>query len=169
LLGNAPRTIDTETPTLNTRDIILMRNGQRRTSSGPTEDPSVPRVESVGSKGSSTVMSGQSYPAVPPQYHPITITTGTSINEPSLVASPSASTSDASSAPRNRYQPVGSGGLGNQPTQRIQQPAAPKGTSAPVATPPGLAAPYQPLSPVLPDPSDSNDVGSSVSTPNNHP
>lgn len=77
-------TMETDNPSLNTREIIRMRNGQRRFESGPS-DPSLPRVESLsrpsGTRsptaaiGGTPVMTGQSYPAIAPQYEPISLPT----------------------------------------------------------------------------------------------
>jgi hypothetical protein len=103
--------IETETPSLNTRDIILLRNGQRRPESG-NSDPGLPRVESVmrpqsgsrvisSSKGGTTVMTGQSYPPIAPQYEPISMPKPS----PSRITQPS---TDASQKPaQKQYIPLG--------------------------------------------------------------
>jgi hypothetical protein len=81
---NRVDTLETDTPSLNTRDIIRIRNGQRRFENGPS-DPSLPRVESfsrpsgtrspTSAVGGTPVMTGQSYPAIAPQYEPISLPT----------------------------------------------------------------------------------------------
>ncbi len=103
--------IETETPSLNTRDIILLRNGQRRPESG-TSDPGLPKVESVmrpqsgsrvisSSNGGTPVMTGQSYPPIAPQYEPI------SMPKPSPLRITQPST-DASQKPaQKQYIPLG--------------------------------------------------------------
>jgi hypothetical protein len=134
--------LETDTPVLNTRDIIQMRNGQRRTTnSSGALDPSIPKIESMprmtdprstgGAIGNGTVMSGQAYPPIAPQYEPISV--------------------NSNGGNPNRYQPIG----GTAVPQRITQP--PAATAAPAATAPpnGVPAqPYKPLSPVLPNPSE---------------
>jgi hypothetical protein len=103
--------IETETPSLNTRDIILLRNGQRRPESGAS-DPGLPRVESVmrpqsgsrvisSSNGGTPVMTGQSYPPIAPQYEPISMPKPS----PSRITQPS---TDASQKPaQKQYIPLG--------------------------------------------------------------
>jgi hypothetical protein len=93
-------TIDTETPSLNTRDIILLRNGQRRAEGGAT-DPGLPKVESVSrssgmrpsssQNGGTPIMTGQSYPRIAPQYDPISMPTVTSGNPRITQPSPDSS------------------------------------------------------------------------------
>lgn len=117
--------IDTDNPSLNTREIILLRNGQRRTDTA-SEDPGLPKVESLSrpqggqrvanasnlapSPSGIPMMTGQPYPPVPRQYEPI-----------SMPQPPSSS--------------------------RITQPAW-NGAQKPVQKQ------YVPLSPVLPNPSE---------------
>jgi hypothetical protein len=136
------QTLETDTPVLNTRDIIQMRNGQRRTtnSSGPS-DPSIPKIESMprmtdprskgGATSNGTFMSGQAYPPIAPQYEPISV--------------------NSNGGSPNRYQPIG----GTTVPQRITQPPATTAAPAAIAPPNGVPAqPYKPLSPVLPNPSE---------------
>lgn len=157
------KALETETPALNTRDIILMRNGQRRstnpvsTGASSSSDPSIPRVESMprmndprgsdprvsgptsgsGSASSSgTVMSGQSYPPIAPQFEPI------SVNPNGGAKSP------------NRYQPIGAAASA-PPTSTSSSPSRITQPSGPAAgTSPAPAQPYQPISPLLPHPNE---------------
>jgi hypothetical protein len=104
-------TMETDNPSLNTREIIRMRNGQRRFESGPS-DPSLPRVESLsrpsGTRsptaaiGGTPVMTGQSYPAIAPQYEPISLPTV--LTPSSRIIQP---TSDAPQKfPQKQYVPL---------------------------------------------------------------
>lgn len=145
-------TIDTETPTLNTRDIIMMRSGQRKAPSGSTTDPNSPKIESIprsadGSRNpdprgtGAALMSGQAYPPIAPLYEPISMN------------------ADPAAANRNRYQAIGtSAGPMPPANNRITQPgtATPSsaGATAEGQKPASVALPYQPLSPALPNPND---------------
>jgi hypothetical protein len=107
--------IDTETPSLNTRDIILLRNGQRRAESG-NSDTGLPRVESVmrpqsgsrvisSSNAGTPVMTGQSYPPIAPQYEPISMPNSMPKSSPSRITQPS---TDALQTPaQKQYIPLG--------------------------------------------------------------
>ncbi len=156
-----PPAIDTDTPSLNTRDIILLRNNQRR---APTEgyDSSIPRVETVprqtngnptfNSNPNGTLMNGQSYPPVRPQYDPISMA-------PNLgTAGPWNAPVDPNDANRNRYQPTGGA---PPPSPRTTQPTILSGSP----TNPGPAQPYQPLSPALPNPTGSDGMPQSNPPP----
>jgi len=168
----SPEAIDTETPTLNTRDMILMRSGQRPTGSSPavphgggaSDDHSLPRIESLSNRSrsgaGSSVLSGQSYPPVRPQYEPISMSPSGGSGSASLA--PLAFPSDATSGARNRYQPVGPA---PEVTDRIQQPTLPP-TSTPISASPSASTPltsptlpYTPLSPQLPSPNDGGASG----------
>ncbi len=106
-----PDSVDTETPSLNTRDLLLMRNGQRRADNSAT-DPGLPKVElmsrrnapSTGpSRSNGAVMTGQSYPPVARQYEPISMPSA-----PSRIIQPSAGNVDPAPgrSPQTPYVPL---------------------------------------------------------------
>jgi hypothetical protein len=162
-----------DAPQLNTRDIIQLRQGQRRpreasatpvvnaaftTSRTPPTNATNnipwnarPNANATPASQPAMTMTGQPYPPVRRSYEPISLQSDPSQQPtPSNPASPSAvapATSAQAAAttapPATRYQPVGS-----PPTDPASLPTAPNSNASPARP----VQPYTPVSPVLPDP-----------------
>lgn len=169
-----PNAVDSDTPSLNTRDMINLRNGQRSAKGivGGTTTVRNPaaRGQEAMNPTQSMLMSGETYPPIRKQYEPINI--------------PSNGT-QAPSAYQPVYQPalppnaavqpgVATGQGGAASSNVIAQPRVPYPSSSPAfgnpaATAPSNATqqrplqPYTPLTPTLPIP-DGN--GLAPATPN---
>lgn len=149
-----------DAPELNTRDIIQLRQGQRKArepSAAPVVNAAFNSTRTSPSNATATVpwnarpnanttsapnpaltMTGQPYPPVRRSYEPISM-------QADPLQQPTTSTNAATTAPpATRYQPVGS-----TPPDSASPPTTAPNSNASPSRP---VQPYTPVSPVLPDP-----------------
>ncbi|MBM3963517.1 MAG: hypothetical protein FJ308_00385 [Planctomycetes bacterium] len=177
--SGVPNAVDSDTPSLNTRDMINLRNGQR-TSKGvvggttTVRNPNA-RGQEAMNPTQSMLMSGETYPPIRKQYEPINIPSNGAqapsayqpVYQPSLqpntVLQPGVATSGVATSGQGA---VTTGNVIAQPripytgsSPSLGGPAVP----VPNSTPQRPLQPYTPLTPTLPLP---GGTGLAPSTPN---
>lgn len=180
-----PNAVDSDTPSLNTRDMINLRNGQRSAKGilGGTTTVRNPaaRGQEAMNPTQSMLMSGETYPPVRKHYEPINIpsngTQAPAAYQPVYQTALPSNTAPSNTAPSNTApQPGGltngqgiaaSGNVITQPRVPYSGSALSAGSPAPAApsnaTQQRPLQPYTPLTPTLPMPDGS---GLAPSTPN---
>ena len=175
-----PNAVDSDTPSLNTRDMINLRNGQRSAKGivGGTTTVRNPaaRGQEAMNPTQSMLMSGETYPPIRKHYEPINIpsngTQAPAAYQPVYQAALPSNTAPSNTAPQpggltNGQGIATSGNVITQPRVPYSGSALSAGSPAPAApsnaTQQRPLQPYTPLTPTLPMPDGS---GLAPPTPN---